>query len=108
MLYPALPEDPGYGIWKRDFTGATSLFAVRFAPEFAGRLDPFVDALELFGRGFSWGGFESLLIESYGKRTQGNECFDRMLRIAIGLEDAADLIEDLKRGFAALRAAARS
>ena len=108
VLYPALPEDPGYGIWKRDFTGATSPFAVRFAPEFAARPGPFVDALELFGRGYSWGGFESLLIESYGKRTQGKECFDRMLRIAIGLEDAADLIEDLKRGFAALRAAARS
>ena len=102
VLYPALESDPSYPIWKRDYTGATSLFAVRFKPEYEGKLDPFVDALELFGRGYSWGGYESLLIESYGKRDIENVPFDRMVRIAIGLEDPADLIADLERGFKAL------
>jgi len=103
VLYPALPSDPGYAIWKRDFTGATSLFAVRFKPQFDGKLDPFVDALELFGRGYSWGGYESLLIESYGTRTVGSAPFGRMLRVSVGLEAAEDLIHDLERGFAAIR-----
>lgn len=102
VLYPALESDPSYPIWKRDYTGATSLFAVRFKPEYEGKLDPFVDALELFGRGYSWGGYESLLIESYGKRDIENVPFSRMVRIAIGLEDPADLIADLERGFKAL------
>ena len=107
VLYPALETDPSYPIWKRDFTGATSLFAVKFKPEYAGKLDPFVDALELFGRGYSWGGYESLLIESYGKRTETEVPFTRMVRVAVGLEDPVDLIADLERGFNALHASMR-
>ncbi|MDY4163376.1 MAG: cystathionine beta-lyase [Sutterella sp.] len=103
VLWPALPEDPSYPIWKRDFTGATSLFAVMFRPEYAGRLAPFVDALTLFGRGYSWGGYESLLIPSYGTRTVKAVPFERMVRIAVGLEAPEDLIRDLEAGFAALR-----
>lgn len=102
VLYPPLKSDPSHEIWKRDYTGATSLFAVRFKPEFEGKLDPFVDALELFGRGYSWGGYESLLIESYGDRSVKPVPFRRMVRVAVGLEDPADLIADLERGFAAL------
>ena len=107
IRWPALPEDSSYEIWKRDFTGATSLFGVVFKPEYEDKLSPFVDALELFGRGYSWGGFESLLIKSYGTRTVRGTPFKRMVRVAVGLEDPADLIEDLERGFAALDQAMR-
>ncbi len=69
IRWPALLEDPSYEIWKRDFTGVTSLFGVVFKPKYEDKLSPFVDALELFGRGYSWGGFESLLIKSYSTRT---------------------------------------
>lgn len=102
VLYPALPDDPSYPIWKRDFKGATSLFAVLFKPEYAGRLAPMIDALRLFGRGYSWGGFESLLIPGYGKRTISPMPFERMVRIAVGLEDPEDLIADLKQAMAKL------
>lgn len=105
IRWPALPEDPSYPIWKRDFTGATSLFAVVFKPEYADKLSPFVDALELFGRGYSWGGFESLLIKSYGSRSIRNTPFNRMVRVAVGLEDPEDLIDDLTRAFEALHRA---
>lgn len=102
VRWPALESDPNYALWKRDYTGATSLFGVVFKPEYEGRLAPFVDALELFGRGYSWGGYESLLIRSYGTRTVRGTPFGRMVRIAVGLEDPKDLIDDLARGFAAL------
>ena len=62
------------------------------------------DALKLFGRGYSWGGFESLLIPGYGKRTERNSPFNRMVRVAVGLEDPDDLIADLEQAFAALHA----
>lgn len=61
-----------------------------------------IDALKIFGRGYSWGGFESLLIPGYGRRTERNSPFDRMVRVAIGLEDPEDLIGDLKQAFARL------
>ena len=92
-----------YALWKRDYKGASPLFGVRFKPEWAGKLEPMVDALKLIGRGYSWGGYESLLVMSYGKRTTGKVPFDRMIRMAVGLEDPADLIADLEQAFAALR-----
>ena len=64
-----------------------------------------MDALELFGRGYSWGGFESLLIKSYGARSIRNTPFNRMVRVAVGLEDPEDLIDDLTRAFEALHRA---
>ena len=106
VLYPALPDDPGYRIWKRDYTGATSLFGVLFRPEFSGGIGAMVNALEIFGRGYSWGGFESLLIPSYGTRTVRGVDFSRMVRIAVGLEDPDDLIADLAQAFGRLRGSA--
>lgn len=99
VLYPALPDDPSYRIWKRDFKGATSLFAIVFKENYAGKLAPMIDALQIFGRGYSWGGFESLLIQGYGTRSCKPMPFERMVRIAIGLESADDLIEDLRQAF---------
>ena len=102
VCYPALPDDPSYPIWKRDYTGATSLFAVVLKPEYDGKIGRLVDALTLFGRGYSWGGYESLLIPGYGKRTVTGSPFNRMMRLAVGLEDPKDLIRDLEAGFAAM------
>lgn len=103
ILWPADPETPDYALWKRDFKGASPLFGVLFKSEYAGQLTPMIDALQLFGRGYSWGGYESLLIPSYGKRTEGTHPFNRMIRIAVGLEDASDLIADLENAFKALK-----
>ena len=103
ILWPADPDNPDYALWKRDYKGASPLFGVRFKPKWAGKLEPMVDALKLIGRGYSWGGYESLLVMSYGKRTTGKVSFDRMIRMAVGLEDPADLIADLEQAFAALR-----
>ena len=106
VLYPALPGAPGHALWKRDFTGACSLFGVVFEPEWsATAINAFIDALELFGIGSSWGGFESLAIPTFGTiaRTKASGDFGGLIaRIHIGLEDPADLIADLERGFSAL------
>ena len=59
----------------------------------------FRSALKIFGRGYSWGGYESLLIPGYGKRTERNSPFNRMVRVAVGLEDPKDLIADLQQAF---------
>lgn len=99
VLWPALPTDPSYPIWKRDFSGATSLFGVVFKERYANQLAPMIDALKIFGRGYSWGGFESLLIQSYGTRNRTPMPFERMVRLAIGLENPHDLIEDLNQAF---------
>lgn len=103
VLWPALPTDPSYPIWKRDFKGATSLFGVLFKEKYSNKLSPMIDALQIFGRGYSWGGFESLLIQSYGTRTKTPMPFERMVRIAIGLENPDDLIEDLRQAFEKLQ-----
>ena len=99
VLWPALPTDPSYPIWKRDFSGATSLFGVVFKERYANQLAPMIDALKIFGLGYSWGGFESLLIQSYGTRNRTPMPFERMVRIAVGLENPVDLIEDLNQAF---------
>jgi cystathionine beta-lyase len=108
VLHPALPDAPGHAIWKRDFTGACSLFGVVFQPKFTPEAtQAMVDSLTLFGIGASWGGYESLILPTTGfiTRTAGSGDFGGpMARIHIGLEDTADLIEDLERGFAVLRA----
>ena len=62
MLHPALETDPGHAIWKRDFTGASGLFSIVLKPVPQKAVDAFLDALTLFGMGYSWGGFESLVI----------------------------------------------
>jgi cystathionine beta-lyase len=107
VLYPPLVDDPGHTLWARDMAGATGLFGVVLKADAGGAaLDALVDAVELFGRGYSWGGYESLLIPVDPERSVAPCPYaGRIFRISAGLEDADDLIEDLERGFAALRAA---
>ena len=105
VLYPAHPGDPGHALWKRDMRGASGLFGVVLKAGSAGALDALVDAVELYGRGYSWGGYESLLIPVHPERVVAPcQYAGRLFRISAGLEDPDDLIEDLARGFAALRA----
>jgi cystathionine beta-lyase len=108
VLHPALPSHPGHAIWKRDFTGASGLFSIMLKPVSEQALYAFCDALTLFGMGFSWGGYESLVIifdcKDYRTATRW-EPGGLGLRFHIGLEDTRDLIVDLERGFAALHRA---
>jgi cystathionine beta-lyase len=109
VLYPALPEDPGHAIWKRDFAGASGLFSVVFKPCAKAALARFVDGLEHFSIGASFGGFESLVLPfdpGHYRTVTKWEAKGPCLRFHIGLEDVDDLIEDLERGFSRMRAAA--
>jgi cystathionine beta-lyase len=107
VMHPGLASDPGHALWKRDFTGASGLFSVTLAPASERAVHAFMDALTLFGMGFSWGGFESLVIlfdyAEYRTATRWAPG-GPTLRFHIGLEDTGDLIADLERGFAAMRA----
>ena len=108
VLHPAMESDPGHAIWKRDFSGASGLFSIVLKPIPEKAVYAFMDALTLFGMGFSWGGFESLAIlfdcNEYRTATKWAPG-GPTLRIHIGLEDTGDLIADLERGFAAMAAA---
>ncbi len=108
VLHPALDSDPGHAIWQRDFTGACGLFSIVLKPMAEKAVHAFMNELTLFGMGYSWGGFESLVIlfdcseyRSATKWAPGGPT----LRIHIGLEDPGDLIADLERGFAAMAVA---
>lgn len=106
VLCPMLEGSPGHKLWQRDFTGGCGLFSVVFDGSNAAARDRFIDALELFGIGYSFGGFESLVIPLEPIRSvmpcpAGNRAFG--VRLSIGLEDPADLIADLERGLAAWR-----
>ncbi len=109
VLHPALPSCPGHEFFKRDFTGACSLFGVVFRPEFSqASAHAMAEALALFGIGASWGGYESLVLPTNGfvTRTAGTGDFGgQTVRFQIGLEEPADLIADLERGLAVMRAA---
>jgi cystathionine beta-lyase len=100
VLHPALPDCPGHEFWKRDFKGSSGLFSF----ELHGDAAAFVDRLELFGIGFSWGGYESLAIPVDPTRTVSEPPASNLVRLHIGLEDPEDLKEDLSRSFAALTA----
>ncbi len=107
VLYPALASDPGHSLWRRDMSGATGLFGVALK---AGidrlRFVDFIDGMQLFGRGYSWGGYESLLIPMFPERTVAPVPFaGPLFRVSAGLEDSDDLLEDLASGFARLRRA---
>lgn len=105
ILFPADPEDPGYALWRRDMSGASGLFGVRLKPGLReAACHALIDGLQLFGRGYSWGGFESLLIPSYPERSVTPQPDGFLFRISAGLEDVHDLIADLDAGFARLRA----
>ena len=107
VLYPADRDDPGHALWQRDMSGASGLFGVVLKAGIAeARFHAFVDGMRLFGRGYSWGGFESLLIPALPERTATPYAYaGRLFRIGAGLEDPADLIADLDAGFARLRGA---
>ncbi len=108
VLHPALPEDPGHALWRRDFTGACGLFAVVFKPVPQSAINAFLNALSLFGMGASWGGYESLAIpfDCSSSRTATTWApGGPTVRFHIGLEAVPDLIADLERGFAAMAAA---
>jgi cystathionine beta-lyase len=104
VLHPVLPSCPGHERWRRDFLGSTSLFSVVLSGGTEAARDALVDSLDLFGIGYSWGGFESLAlpVSLRGVRTAGERTFEGpLVRLHIGLEDSADLIEDLGRALGA-------
>ena len=101
VFHPALPECPGHDIWKRDFTGAAGLFSFIHKGD-AATAAAFVDALELFGIGYSWGGFESLALPVQPEKCRSAVPWDKkgtLIRLQIGLEDTDDLIADLEAAF---------
>jgi len=102
VLCPALPSSPDYALWRRDFDGASGLFGAELHPAPKAAVDAFIDALELFGIGSSWGGFESLATPTHPESSRSAVPMrdnGPMLRFHIGLEDADDLIADLAQGF---------
>ena len=104
VLYPALSNAPGHAVWKRDFTGASGLFSVVLKPAPEQALAAMLDDLSLFGMGFSWGGFESLVVPFKPVRTATTwTAPGPCLRFHIGLESPDDLIDDLKQGFERLK-----
>ena len=107
VLYPVLESDPGHALWKRDFTGACGLFGVVLKPAPKRAVDAMIDGLKHFGLGFSWGGYESLLVPSVLHRSAAPFAAEGpLLRIHAGLEDPDDLIADLTAGLERLKAAA--
>jgi cystathionine beta-lyase len=104
VMHPALESDPGHAIWKRDFLGASGLFSLVLKPAPEKAVHALLDSLRLFGMGFSWGGYESLVIlfDCAGYRTATRWApGGPALRFHIGLEDTGDLIADLEQGFSA-------
>ncbi|CAA7617759.1 putative cystathionine beta-lyase [Candidatus Terasakiella magnetica] len=110
VLYPALENDPGHALWRRDFSGACGLFGVILKPAAKDAVDCMLDGYSHFKLGFSWGGFESLVIPTSGHsiiRTATTWApTGPSLRFHTGLEDADDLLADLERGFERLTCAA--
>jgi cystathionine beta-lyase len=106
VIHPALPSDPGHAIWARDFTGASGLFSIVLKPVAQERFAAMLDGLSLFGMGYSWGGFESLILPfdptAYRTATKWH-AEGPALRLHVGLEDVGDLKADLEAGFARLR-----
>ena len=111
MIHPALPGQPDHAIWTRDFKGCNGLFSLVLQPAPEAAVFAFLDALELFGLGFSWGGFESLAIhcDPQLKTARTVEPWPvaegPLIRLHVGLEDPADLVADLRRGLKAYTAA---
>ena len=108
VLHPALPSHHGHALWARDFAGASGLFSFALAGGDEASRAALIDTLELFGIGYSWGGFESLAlpVDPARYRTATTPAFaGPLVRLQIGLEDADDLIADLGRGLDAFRAA---
>jgi cystathionine beta-lyase len=100
VFHPGLPGAPGHDIWKRDFTGSTGLFAIEIDPCPETQLAAMLDNMTLFGMGYSWGGYESLIVPAEITRTATDHDDARqLLRLNIGLEHVDDLKDDLYQGF---------
>ena len=104
MIWPAY-ERIRYPFTRETFAGPIGLFAFQFQDYFTDvQINRFMDSLKLFGLGYSWGGFESLILRSYGKRTVGDPKIMRtMIRVYIGLEDPQDMINDLDQAMTKMR-----
>ncbi|MEM7190833.1 MAG: cystathionine beta-lyase [Pseudomonadota bacterium] len=101
VLHPALPDDPGHALWSRDFTGSCGLFSFVLKPFDRAAVNRMVDHMDLFGIGFSWGGFESLITPqdpSTSRSVTRWEAAGPLVRLHIGLEDIEDLKADLEAG----------
>ncbi|MGZ5035761.1 MAG: cystathionine beta-lyase [Usitatibacter sp.] len=107
VLHPALPDDPGHALWKRDFLGSAGLVGVELAACTPAQLTALVESLDCFALGYSWGGYESLVVPANlrGARSVRPWRGGSLLRLQIGLEDPVDLCEDLARGFERMRSA---
>lgn len=107
VLHPALPSHPQHDLWKRDFLGASGLFSAVLKPVSDTALSAMLDDLELFGMGYSWGGFESLVVPSDPAKIRTATGWDApgpLLRFHVGLEALDDLKEDLDKGFQRMKA----
>ena len=104
VLYPALPDDPGYELWKRDFTGASGLFSFVIKDKTPEQCGAFLNALEIHGLGYSWGGYDSLAVmPRFNDRIVAHGPQDgTAIRIQVGLENVEDLIADIERGLNAI------
>lgn len=106
VLHPALPENPYHDIWKRDFTGSAGLFSFEIKPASPEKVIEFLNAFKLFGLGFSYGGYESLVVSCDPQltyRVHENKSFNGpLIRISVGLEDPSDLKADLEQAFKTL------
>ena len=101
VLHPALPGDPGHALWKRDFTGCSGLFGVKLKPYSREAVTRMVEGMSLFKMGWSWGGFESLIVPGFHLPTRTARTWEVdgvYLRLHAGIEDFEDLRDDLADG----------
>ncbi|MCC3860579.1 cystathionine beta-lyase [Pseudemcibacter aquimaris] len=107
ILHPAFKDCPGHEIWKRDFNGSNGLFSFTLKQGSEKEISTFLDTLNLFKMGFSWGGFESLAMSFYDLKAERDlplwDDYGPLIRLHIGLEDADDLIADLEKAFDAIK-----
>jgi cystathionine beta-lyase len=107
VLHPGLPDDPGHALWKRDFLGSSGLFGIELQPASGAQVARFVEGLECFALGYSWGGYESLVVPANlrGARSARPWQGGPLVRLQVGLEDADDLLADLERALDAMNRA---
>ena len=105
VIHPALLDHPQHHIWQRDFKGSSGLFSFIFKKNYSKiEMASFINSLELFGIGYSWGGYKSLITAGRYKRSGGSLYSDKtIIRLSIGLENTVDIMEDLEKGFNALK-----
>jgi cystathionine beta-lyase len=100
LLHPAFPDCPGHGIWKRDWSGSASIFSIILGNWARDQVEDFVDGLQLFKLGYSWGGANSLVMTYCDLRRPSPDIGPLLVRLNVGLEDPQDLIEDLEQALA--------